>query len=219
MISDKIRYVIREPEDTLPAKNMEYFLFHRFFCFLLGVQGVSILEIHSYEQILLLMKLISTHSKMKRKGSKTITSAVFSIRLWLEFLLSLVRLLPYPFVCYKQILCTIPLFIYRLFWCGQQGISVMGAAHHSCPGYNDVWRLCKNDFIFVMSTCRFSITPGTGQGAGSLAIPVPGLRRAAPQRPVAKQRWGTLSPCAQNLRVYWLAIQIEDCRSTQAADI
>ena len=76
-------------------------------------------------------------------------------------------------------------------------------AYHSCPGYSDVWCLCNSDFIFVMSTCRFFITPG--RGAGSLAIPVSGLRRAAPQRPVAKQRWGMLSPCAQNLRVYWLA--------------
>ena len=84
-------------------------------------------------------------------------------------------------------------------------------AYHSCPVYSDVWRLCNNDFIFVMSTCRFFITPG--RGAGSLAIPVSGLLRAAPQRPVAKQRWGMLSPCAQNLRVYWLARQIEDCRS------
>ena len=68
-------------------------------------------------------------------------------------------------------------------------------AYHSCPGYSDVWRLFNNDFIFVMSSCRFFITPGRGQGAGSLAIPVSGLRRAAPQRPVAKQRWGMLSPC------------------------
>ena len=39
-------------EDTLRAKNMEYFLFRRFFAFLWGVQGVSVLEIHSYEQML-----------------------------------------------------------------------------------------------------------------------------------------------------------------------
>ena len=39
---------------TLPAKNMEYFLNQRFFAYLWSVQGVSVLEIHSYEQILLL---------------------------------------------------------------------------------------------------------------------------------------------------------------------
>ena len=38
---------------TLPAKNMEYLLFQRFFAILWGVQGVSVLEIHSYEQMLL----------------------------------------------------------------------------------------------------------------------------------------------------------------------
>ena len=77
--------------------------------------------------------------------------------------------------------------------------------------------VCNNDFIFVMSTCRFFITPGRGQGARSVTIPVSGLRRAAPQQPFAKQRWGMLSPCAQNIRVYWLARQIEHCRSAQAA--
>ena len=29
-----------------------------------------------------------------------------------------VRLLPYPFICCIEILCTIPLLIYCLFWCG-----------------------------------------------------------------------------------------------------
>ena len=37
-------------------------------------------------------------------------------------------------------------------------------ANHSCPGHSDVWRFCNSDFIFVMSTCRFFITPGRGQG-------------------------------------------------------
>ena len=92
-------------------------------------------------------------------------------------------------------------------------------ANHSCPGHSDVWRFCNNDFIFVMSTCRFFIRPGRGQGAGSLAISVSSLRRAAPQRPVAKQHGGMPSPRAQNLRVYWLARQIEECRLAQATDI
>ena len=84
---------------------------------------------------------------------------------------------------------------------------------------SDVWRFCNNDFIFVMSTCRFFIKPGRGQGAGSLAISVSSLRRAAPQRPVAKQHGGMPSHRAQNLRVYWLTRQIEDCRSAQSADL
>ena len=66
---------------------------------------------------------------------------------------------------------------------------------------------------------NLSILHKTRQGAGSLAIPVSSLRQAAPQRPVAKQHGGMPSPRAQNLQVYWLARQIEDCRSAQAADI
>ena len=45
-------------------------------------------------------------------------------------------------------------------------------AYHSCPGYSDVWRLCNNGFIFVMSTCRFFVTPGRGLG------PLPSLCQA-----------------------------------------
>ena len=74
-------------------------------------------------------------------------------------------------------------------------------ANHSCPGYSDVWRFCNNDFIFVMSTCRFLIRPGRWQGAGSLAIPVSGLRRTAPQQPVAKQQGHAITPCANPPRV------------------
>ena len=51
------------------------------------------------------------NSKMKHNGSKTIISVFFSIRLWLKFLLSLVRLQPYPFVCCIEILSTILLFL------------------------------------------------------------------------------------------------------------
>ena len=46
--------------DTLPAKNMEYLLFRQFFAFLRSMPGVSVLEIHSNEQILLLGELILT---------------------------------------------------------------------------------------------------------------------------------------------------------------
>ena len=52
------------------------------------MQGVSVLEIHSYEHILLLESLLTLNSKMKRKCSKTSISVFFAIRRWLEFLLS-----------------------------------------------------------------------------------------------------------------------------------
>ena len=68
-------------------------------------------------------------AKWSAKFQKQLFRYFFSIRLWLEFLLSLCRLLPYPFVCCIEILCTIPLFIYHLYWCGQQEISVVGASH------------------------------------------------------------------------------------------
>ena len=81
-------------------------------------------------------------------------------------------------------------------------------ANHSCPGHSDVWHFYSNDFIFVMSTCRSFIRPGRGQGP---LLSMSGLRRAASQRPVAKQHGGMLSPHAQNLRGNWLARQIECC--------
>ena len=112
---------------TLPAKNMEYFLLQQLFAFVWGAQGVPVLEIYSCEQILLLGELIN--SNMKGTCTKTIVSVFFSIRLWLKFFLSLCRLLPYPSVCCIETFCTIQLFIYQLFWCGQQGISVVGASH------------------------------------------------------------------------------------------
>ena len=68
-------------------------------------------------------------AKWSAKVQKQLFRYFFSIRLWLEFLLSLCRLLPYPFVCCIEILCIISLFIYHLFWCGQQGISVVSASH------------------------------------------------------------------------------------------
>ena len=55
---------------------MGYFLFHQFFAFLWGVQGVSVLEMHSYEQISLLGEL-ALYSKMKRKGKKNNYFGIF----------------------------------------------------------------------------------------------------------------------------------------------
>ena len=62
-----------------------------------------------------------------------------------------------------------------MFLCSKVEVAVAGMntfqwnhsttmANHSCPGHIDVWRFCNNDFIFVMSTCRFFIKPGRGQG-------------------------------------------------------
>ena len=72
--------------------------------------------------------------KMKRKGSKTIMSLFFSIRLWLEFLLSLgpitaisIRLL-YRDIVHNTIVHLTPI------WCGQQGISVVGGLHRRTWG-------------------------------------------------------------------------------------
>ena len=62
---------------TLPAKNMEYFVFQRFFAFLWGVKGVSVLEIHSYEQILLLGQLISTEQQNEAQSFKNNYFGIF----------------------------------------------------------------------------------------------------------------------------------------------
>ena len=47
-------------EKTLPAKIMGYFPFQQLFAFLWCMKGVSLFEIHSYEQILLFGELIPT---------------------------------------------------------------------------------------------------------------------------------------------------------------
>ena len=86
---------------TLPAKNMEYFLFQRFFDFLCSAQGVSVFEIHSYEQILLLGELIST----QQQNEAQIISVFSSIKLWLE-LLSLCQIAAISIlVLYGDIVC------------------------------------------------------------------------------------------------------------------
>ena len=72
-------------------------------------------------------------------------------------------------------------------------------ASHSCPGYSDVWRFCNNDFIFVMSTCRFLIRPGRGQG------PLLSLCQACgeqhPNNPLLSNSGQAITPCAEPLSV------------------
>ena len=53
------------------------------------MQGVSVLEIHSYEQMLLVGELISTYHQNEAQRFKNNYFGIFSIRLWFEFLLSL----------------------------------------------------------------------------------------------------------------------------------
>ena len=65
------------PRCTLPAKNMEYFLFQRFFAFLWDAQGVSLFKIHSYEYILLLDELISTQQQNEAQRFKNNYFGIF----------------------------------------------------------------------------------------------------------------------------------------------
>ena len=63
---------------------------------------------------------------MKRKGSKKIISVFLLIRQWLEFLLSLCQIAVISSrVLYRDIVHNTIVF-FRLFWCVQQGISVVG---------------------------------------------------------------------------------------------
>ena len=48
-----------------------------------------------------------------------------------------------------------------------------------------------------MSICRFLIRPGRGQGAGSLAIPMSGLRQNHPNNPLLSNRGHAITPCAE----------------------
>ena len=81
-------------------------------------------------------------------------------------------------------------------------------ANHSCPGYSDVWPFCNNDFIFVMSTCRFLIRPG--RGAGGRVPCYPCVRPAANSTPTTRcyATGGMLSSRARILREYWLGRQL-----------
>ena len=62
---------------TLTAKNMEYFLIQRLFAFLCAVQGISVLEIPAYEQILLLEELISTKQQNEAQRFKNNYFGIF----------------------------------------------------------------------------------------------------------------------------------------------
>ena len=66
---------------------------------------------------------------MKPKGSKTIISVFFSIRLWLEFLLLLCQFAALSIrVLYWDIVHNTIVYL-PPFWCGQQGISIVGASY------------------------------------------------------------------------------------------
>ena len=87
----------------------------------------------------------------------------------------------------------------KIWKCLNEIIVQQFVSNNSCPGYSDIWPFCNNGFIFVMSTCQFLIRPGRGQGAGGRgqgpsAIPVSGLRRTAPQQPVATQQGACYHP-------------------------
>ena len=115
---------------TLPAKIWNIFLFSDFFFHFCGVcRLVMYLKYIATGRYYFWGSKLAFNRKMKRKGSKTIISAFSSLRLWLEFLLSLCQIAAYSFVCCIEILCIIPLCIYRHFWYSQQEINVVGASH------------------------------------------------------------------------------------------
>ena len=74
-------------------------------------------------------------------------------------------------------------------------------ANHSFPRYSDVWRFCNNNFIFVMSTCRFFIRPGRGQGArgGPLLYLCQDCGGQHPNKPLLSNRENVYAttPCAE----------------------
>ena len=59
------------------GKNMEYFLFQRFCAYLWSVQGISVLEIHAYEQILPLGELICTLQQNEAQRFKNNYCGIF----------------------------------------------------------------------------------------------------------------------------------------------
>ena len=76
-------------------KNMELFLFQWLFAFLWGVHGVSVLEIHSYEQILLWGKLISTWQQNEAQMFKNNYFGIFLNQTMVEILV-----VPVSVYCY-----------------------------------------------------------------------------------------------------------------------
>ena len=110
---------------TLPAKNMEYFAFQRLFAFFVECGGCFCtfwgVNLH-------------LTTKWRAKVQKQLCLCISQLDHGYNSCFPLGRLLPYLFVCCIEILFTIPLFIYRLFWCSQQGISVVGASHRRTWG-------------------------------------------------------------------------------------
>ena len=56
---------------------MNIFYFSNFFAILWGVQGLSVLEIHSYEQMLLVGELISTYHQNEAQRFKSNYYGIF----------------------------------------------------------------------------------------------------------------------------------------------
>ena len=77
---------------------------------------------------------LAFNSKMKRKGSKPNISALCSIRLWLEFFLSLYQIAAISIrALYRNLVHNTIVFLPPIL-CGQQGISVVGASHNRTWG-------------------------------------------------------------------------------------
>ena len=120
---------------TLPAKNMEYFAFQRLFAFFVECAG-CFCTWNTFLLADITFWGVNLHltTKWRAKVQKQLCLCISQLDHGYNSCFPLVRLLPYLFVCCIEILFTIPLFIYRLFWCSQQGISVVGASHRRTWG-------------------------------------------------------------------------------------
>ena len=88
-------YIIYIDIYTLPAKNMEYCFVSMTFAFLWGVHGVSVLEIHSYKQILLWGQLISTYQQNEAQSFKNKYFGIFLYQTMVKILV-----VPLSVCCY-----------------------------------------------------------------------------------------------------------------------
>ena len=96
---------------TLPAKIMDFFPFQQFFCIFMMHEGCYLVW----------------NTFLRADITFWGANSQLTARL-------IVRCLPYPIVCCIELLYTIPLFIYCLMWCDQQGINVVGASRRKKLG-------------------------------------------------------------------------------------